>query len=66
MSQNLEAIFRPQYRELRPHEVDQLDRIKTKALELAKEFYPTDTRHKSLAMISLEEAVMWAVKGVTE
>lgn len=66
MSQRLEALFRPKYRELKQTEKDQVDRIKQKALELSKEFYPTDTRYKSLALTKLEEAVMFAVKGVTE
>jgi hypothetical protein len=65
MSKQLEAIFRPQYRELSQAEQDQVARIKDKALALAVEFRPTDTREKSLAMTKLEESVMWAVKGVT-
>jgi len=66
MSQKLEAIFRPKHRELTKFEQDSLARIKSCALELAKEFYPADTRFKALALTKLEESVMWAVKGVTE
>lgn len=66
MSQKLEAMFRPTYRKLSQVEDDQIFRIKEKALSLAIEFNPTDTREKSIALTKLEECVMWAVKGVTE
>lgn len=65
MSQKLQTIFRPKYRELSEAEKQTIERIKTKALDLASEFNPTDTREKSLALTKLEEAVMWSVKGVT-
>ena len=61
----LREIFRPKYRELKQNEKEQIDRIKSKAADLAAEFYPTDTREKSIALTKLEEAVMWAVKGIT-
>jgi len=61
----IEAMFRPKYRELNQTEKDQVARIKAKAAELAVEFFPTDSREKSLAITKLEEAVMWAVKGIT-
>jgi len=61
----LEEIFRTKNRELTPNEKIQLVRIKEKAMSLAVEFNPTDTREKSVALMKLEEAVMWAVKGVT-
>lgn len=65
MSQKLNQIFRPTYRELSQAEKDTIDRIKTKAQDLAMEFNPTDSREKSLALTKLEESVMWAVKGIT-
>lgn len=61
----IEDRFRPVYRELTPIEKQRIDRIKTKAMDLATEFYPFDSREKSLAVTSLEEAVMWAVKAIT-
>lgn len=61
----LEEVFRPKYRELNREEQARCDRIKQKAVELAQEFYPLDTREKSLALTRLEECVMWAIKGVT-
>jgi len=61
----LEEIFRTKHRELTHNEKIQLVRIKEKAMSLAVEFNPTDTREKSVALMKLEEAVMWAVKGVT-
>jgi len=61
----IEAAFRPEYRKLTDTEKQTVARIKDKAAELAVEFFPTDGREKSLAMTKLEEAVMWAVKGVT-
>ena len=65
MSQKFQQIFRPTYRELSQAEKDTIDRIKAKALDLAAEFNPTDSREKSLALTKLEESVMWAVKGIT-
>ena len=65
MSKKLEAMFRLKNRELTRTEQQQVERIKGKALMLAQEFNPTDTREKALALTKLEEAVMWAVKGVT-
>ena len=61
----IEAAFRLKYRELTPNEEAQIKRIKDSAAALAVEFFPTDTREKSMALMKLEEAVMWAVKGVT-
>ena len=63
--QAVEKAFRPEYRELNQIEKDRVKRIKNKAADLANEFHPTDSREKSLAMQRLEEAVMWAVKGIT-
>ena len=65
MSSKIQGLFRPKYRELKQNEQDQINRIKDKATDLAGEFYPADTREKSLALTKLEEAVMWAVKGIT-
>ena len=63
--QAIEERFRPTYRELTPIEKQRIDRIKAKAMELATEFYPFDSREKSLAITKLEESVMWAVKAIT-
>lgn len=65
MSKRLEETFRKTYRELTPTEKMAIDRIKDKAYQLAIEFNPTDTREKSIALTKLEEAVMWAVKGIS-
>ena len=61
----LEEIFRTKNPELTHNQKEQVSRIKEKAMSLAVEFNPTDTREKSVALMKLEEAVMWAVKGVT-
>lgn len=61
----LQEIFREANRELTRTEQDQVKRIKEKAMALAVEFNPTDTREKGIALMKLEETVMWAVKGVT-
>lgn len=62
----LEEAFRLKHRELKREEQARIDRIKQKAVELAQEFYPHDSRAKSIAQTKLEECVMWAVKGITE
>lgn len=61
----LEALFRPKYRELSQAEKDQVARIKQKAFDLAIELNPTDSRAKSLAMTKLQECVFWATHAVT-
>lgn len=68
MSQN---IFRPEYRELSEEEKKRVDDIKTKAQDLLETMdFPREQqhpagRHIALAKTALEEAVMWAVKGIT-
>ncbi len=58
--------FRPQYRTLAASEAELIDMIKAKAEELEGLFeMAKDGRYKSLAMTSLEQAVMWAVKEIT-
>jgi hypothetical protein len=52
-------------RQLTPIENQRLEQIRFKAAELATLFYPTDNREKELAMMKLEEAVMWGTKGIT-
>jgi hypothetical protein len=59
-----ENPFRPTYRDLKPNELAQLDTIKRKAFELLQTF-TVGTRESAIATTKLEEAVMWAVKGVT-
>lgn len=59
--------FRPQYRTLTTEEKVLHDSIKDKAEELEKLIQQTPPgRYQSLAMTSLEESVMWAVKGLTQ
>lgn len=62
-----ENIFRPVYRELTDAEKAHVNDIK----EFANHLYipislMADSREKSLAITKLEEAVMWAVKGITK
>lgn len=63
------STFRTVYRPLTTDEAQHLVNIKDKAGELLDLFnqYPNDTagRELALARTKLEEAVMWAVKGVT-
>lgn len=59
-------VFRKQYRELGEEEVSQLHAIRAKANELMDLFEKCGpSRENSLAKTKLEEAVMWAVKGIT-
>lgn len=61
--------FRPAYRKLSPDEQALSDAIKDKAAELEALYEKvqgaTESRHKSLAMTTLEESVMWIVKDLT-
>ena len=59
-----ENPFRPEYRELKPNEKQQVDMIKTKAQELLR-LFPIGVEQTAIAQQRLEEAVTWAVKGVT-
>ena len=62
-------VFRKQYRELSTEEKARLEQLKDKAQELHDIFEnsitSTDHREIALAKTKLEEAVMWAVKGIT-
>lgn len=64
--------FRKQYRELTDDEKARIDRIKTLAEQLETEMLDSvitgagATRCSALARTNLEQAVMWAVKGITE
>jgi hypothetical protein len=59
--------FRETYRELRRFEEDYIFPIKLFASDLAEAIEATPAgREQSLAITKLEEAVMWAVKGVTK
>lgn len=59
--------FRPRYRVLTPEEHALHDAIKEKASELEVLFAGVkDGRYKALAVTSLEQSVMWIVKGLTE
>jgi len=58
--------FRPRYRALTDDEKALHDAIKNKAVELEDLFAKVKTgRYHSLALTSLEEAVMWIVKELT-
>jgi len=62
--------FRTTYRDLSPYEKDLVESIKQKAELLYGLFNAVapasgSTREIALAKTKLEEAVMWAVKGVT-
>ena len=58
--------FRTEYRELSAAEQITLRDLKEAAEELEAHILDApDGREKSLALTRLEEAVMWAVKGVT-
>lgn len=58
--------FRPTYKQLNP--VDQLlvDDLKDQAEGLAQLIEKVGGREGALAITKLEEAVMWAVKGITK
>jgi hypothetical protein len=58
--------FRPRYRALTPDEKALHDEIKAKAEELEALFGKVEPgRYNALAVTSLEQAVMWVVKGLT-
>lgn len=58
--------FRPTYRALNDEEKALHDLIKEQALALEASFNKlSKSRYYSLAMTSLEESVMWAVKQLT-
>lgn len=69
MSEVTTNIFRPIYKELSEEDKKHIGDIKDKASELWH-LFPKDggrgaNREVSLAITKLEEAVMWAVKGIT-
>lgn len=59
--------MRHQYRVLSDEEKTRMQRIKDMGAEFVSylEQFPRD-RESSLAIIKIEEAVMWAVKGITK
>jgi hypothetical protein len=61
--------FRPQYRELNADEKALIEAIKDKAAELEALFTNANPnkgdRYHALAITSLEQSVMWIVKGIT-
>ena len=65
--------FRQKYRQLSREEQERIERIKDLAELIEKEIIPPSarrngydiSRHQGLAMTNLEQAVMWAVKGIT-
>lgn len=62
-------VFRKEYRALSEEEKLQLDVLKSDAQELhdniTEATTETNGREMALAKTKLEEAVMWAVKGIT-
>jgi hypothetical protein len=59
--------FRPRYRALTIDEVAVHDAIKDKAAELEALFDQVENgRYKALAVTSLEQSVMWIIKGLTQ
>lgn len=59
-------IFRKAYRPLNPDESNLLERLKDQATALHQTITEGPrSREQSLALTKLEEAVMWAVKGIT-
>jgi hypothetical protein len=62
-------VFRPVYRELNEQEKQILEDVKNKAQELydilENVATPTNGRYIALAKTTLEESVMWGVKGIT-
>ena len=61
------STFRKQYRSLSDIESRFVDDIKTRAEALESMIIMSQehSRERALALTKLEEAVMWAVKGVT-
>jgi hypothetical protein len=58
--------FRPNYRKLNDEEIDLLNEIKSKALELEQLYAKArDGRYHSLAITDLESSVMWIVKEIS-
>lgn len=61
------SLFRPRYRALTLEEKALHDAIKNKAAELEELLSSKGItgRYHSLAITSLEQSIMWAVKGLT-
>lgn len=60
--------FRPVYRKLDPQEQQLMTEIKMKAEELAQlmeRARPIPSRFTALAIVNLEQSVMWAIKELT-
>lgn len=62
------STFRKEYKPVTDDVAHALDEVKTRAeaMENTINFYAPVGRYRALAITKLEEAVMWAVKGVTE
>ena len=58
-------VFRPEYKELDEQQKALVLEVKTKAGELFDLFSKTLGRETAVAKTNLEQAVMWAVKGIT-
>ncbi|MGD1880841.1 MAG: hypothetical protein ACFB11_00785 [Paracoccaceae bacterium] len=57
--------IRHSYRELTQEEKAKVDEIKDAGQQLLDAIGPANSREGSLAITKVEEAVMWAVKGIT-
>lgn len=61
------SLFRPRYRALTPDEIALHDRIKDLATDLCAAIEETaPCRYRALSITALEEAAMWAIKGLTQ
>ena len=60
------STFRKAYRQLTPEEATHMEQIKFRAEALEGTIMDVPAgRERAIALTKLEEAVMWAVKGLT-
>ena len=61
-----DMVFRKRYRQLTEDEVHAHDILKEQAVALYNTIWDLPlSREQEIALVKLEEAVMWAVKGLT-
>lgn len=70
MPQEIEDVFRPQYKELTPEIKELIFILKAQAYivycTIVNGTNPSNMRELALAKTHLEESIMWAVKGLTK